>query len=236
MASLYNCCRTEGKSKAEVNFLRIYIYGWKAPSGSVQNKDKIADSDADPEWRKLEAYARRMRELLAEVRRGDTPPPAERIAEYESMLAAAAVAADDARRKQDTLPLTADVLQRIEVVLLSQLPIQSAGFIPLSPYLACLSCTQVTSLERASTRALDPPRKLLGAPGLHAPVASTLPQSLADRRSQLLGGVQPRLRVGKRGGAGGGHGSHLHEQLAADRKVHERMKEELVNMTGALKR
>jgi hypothetical protein len=68
-------------------------------------------------------------------------------------------------------------------------------------------------------------------------VASSLPPSLADRRAQLLGGAQPRLRVGKRGsGGGGGHGGHLQDQLAEERKMHQRMQEELASMTGALKR
>ena len=67
-------------------------------------------------------------------------------------------------------------------------------------------------------------------------MASSLPPSLADRRSQLLGGAQPRLRVGKRGSGGGGHGGHLQDQLAEERKMHQRMQEELASMTGALKR
>ena len=84
------------KSKAEVNLLRL---------AGAFNSD-FADSstgEVAPAWRKLEAYARRMRELLGEVRRGDTPPSSDYLAEYERMLSSAATAADDARRKQDDL-------------------------------------------------------------------------------------------------------------------------------------
>ena len=104
-------------------------------------------------------------------------------------------------------------------------------------YLSLTSATCGLLLTQASTWTLEAqPHELAGAPGLHVPVSSTLPKSLADRRSQLLGGAQPRLRVGKRGGAGGAHGSHLQEQLAEERKMHLRMQEELANMTGSLKR
>jgi len=106
---------------------------------------------------------------------------------------------------------------------------------PLSP--AWLQAAERIGSEPAAVTTLEAqPRSLAGAPGLHAPVAASLPQSLADRRSLLLGGAQPRLRVGKRGGAGGGHGSHQQEQLAAERKMHQRMQEELANMTGTLKK
>ena len=75
---------------------------------SVRYGSRTRNSAQQREWRKLEAYARRMRDLLVEVRRGDAPPPAERLAEYERMLAAAAAVADDARRKQDDVFLAAD--------------------------------------------------------------------------------------------------------------------------------
>ena len=92
------------RSKAEVNLLRL------AASFSCDGRGdrEAAVLDSEREWRKLEAYARRMRELLVEVRRGDALPPAERLAEYERMLAAAAAMADDARRKQDDVFLAAD--------------------------------------------------------------------------------------------------------------------------------
>ena len=94
----------QARSKAEVNLLRL-----AASFGCGSGSDReVAGVDSEREWRKLEAYARRMRELLVEVRRGDALPPAERLAEYERMLAAAAAMADDARRKQDDVFLAAD--------------------------------------------------------------------------------------------------------------------------------
>jgi hypothetical protein len=94
------------KAKAEVNLVRLAgaFNALVAGDGDGQGSGEAGEAAAAPEWRKLEAYARRMRELLTEVRRGDTPPPAERLAEYERMLSAAAAAADTARRKQDELP------------------------------------------------------------------------------------------------------------------------------------
>lgn len=103
------------KSKAEVNLLRLA--GSFKPGGNGSKATKEDADEAAPEWRKLEAYARRMRELLGEVRRGDTPPPAEYLAEYERMLSTAAAAADDARRKQDDLPRTGDDDRPAEVRL-----------------------------------------------------------------------------------------------------------------------
>jgi len=225
------------KTKAEVNLLRLAA---SFERDGVAAREAGGGDGGEPEWRKLEAYARRMRELLVEVRRGDAPPPAERLAEYEGMLAAAAAAADDARRKQDGS--AAGKPAEVRCQLPARAPAASA-----CPYPdragrgagARLQRAQQTTSERASEPATEPavqPGSLAGAPVLHAPVGSSLPQSLADRRSQLLGSAQPRLRVGKRGGAGGGHGSHLQEQLAADRKLQQRMQEELANMTGTLKR
>jgi hypothetical protein len=99
------------KSKAEVNLLRLAssfnltpgdVGGHAAEEGTAAHA-----SEAEPEWRKLEAYARRMQDLLADVRRGNSPPPAELLAEYERMLATAAAAADAARRKQEEPTVTA---------------------------------------------------------------------------------------------------------------------------------
>lgn len=93
------------KAKAEVNLIRL-VGAFNALVAGVSdgNGRGAAGAEAKLEWRKLEAYARRMRELLTDVRRGQTPPPPERLAGYERMLSAAAAAADNVRRKQDDLP------------------------------------------------------------------------------------------------------------------------------------
>ena len=93
------------KAKAEVNLIRLAgaFNALVAGEGDGEGRG-AAGAEAEPEWRKLEAYARRMRELLNEVRRSQTTPPPERLAEYERILSAAAAAADAARRKQDDLP------------------------------------------------------------------------------------------------------------------------------------
>jgi hypothetical protein len=93
------------KAKAEVNLIRLAgaFNALVAGEGDGEGRG-AAGAEAEPEWRKLEAYARRMRELLNEVRRSQSTPPPERLAEYERMLSAAAAAADAARRKQDDLP------------------------------------------------------------------------------------------------------------------------------------
>ena len=72
------------RSRAEVNLVRLARACGHTPDAP------------EPWWRTLEAYARRMRELLAEVRRSDSPPPVSLLGEYERMLAAAASAASDA--------------------------------------------------------------------------------------------------------------------------------------------
>ena len=93
------------KAKAEVNLIRLAgaFNALVAGEGDGEGRG-AAGAEAEPEWRKLEAYARRMRELLIEVRRSQSTPPPDRLAEYERMLSAAAAAADAARRKQDDLP------------------------------------------------------------------------------------------------------------------------------------
>ena len=177
--------------------------------------ERVRSDAPEPGWRTLEAYARRMRELLAEVRRSDSPPPASLLGEYERMLAAAASAADAARRRQDELPQPAGTIAQ-------GAPVGVAG-------------AEAADHTRNPALAAHA-RGLVGAPSMQPAVAASLPPSLADRRAALLGGGNQRLRVGKRGGASGGHGAHLQDQLAADRAAHYRMQEELANMTGTLKR
>ena len=199
------------RSRAEVNLLRLARACGHTPDAA----ERVRSDAPEPGWRTLEAYARRMRELLAEVRRSDSPPPVSLLGEYERMLAAAASAADAARRRQDELPQPAGTIAE-------GAPVGVAG-------------AEAANHTRNPALAAHA-RGLIGAPSMKPAVAASLPPSLADRRAALLGGGNQRVRMGKRGGAGGGHGAHLQDQLAADRAAHHRMQEELANMTGTLKR
>lgn len=202
-------------------------------------KDKLATGEQH--WRRLEAYACKMRELLDEIRRGDRSvmpnilsflrqwwwchaqalyliivvsclfDGSKGTTEFDRMLASSAKAAEEARRMWER-----EKAARAQEAAIRRA--EEASDLPSTNQGEHLAPNYVNGLQHPET----PPRS----------VASTLVKSLSDRRAQLLGGEGARYRVGRSGYSGN---RHICDQLKEDRKMHERLEAELSNMTKALK-
>ncbi|KAJ1490025.1 membrane fusion protein Use1-domain-containing protein [Baffinella frigidus] len=164
-------------SRAEINFVRLALSCEAQPDGdsaAAAGDDGVGGAS---EWRRLEAYARRLRELLEDIRRGEQQPSKQQLVEYERMLSAVAARADLARRRTEEQAREAR----------EQTAWRGGGSSAHAP-----ADTVPLSAE---------------APALNAPVAPTLKKSLVDRRSQLLGegGETARARLVRRRGGAGGH-------------------------------
>jgi hypothetical protein len=164
-------------TRAEINFVRLALACEAQPDG-----DSAAAADGDgvggaSEWRRLEAYARRLRELLEDIRRGEQQPSKQQLVEYERMLSAVAARADLARRQ--TEEQAREVRERTAW--------RGGG-------------SSAHTFADASPLSAE-------APALNAAVAPTLKKSLVDRRSQLLGegGESARARLVRRRGGAVGH-------------------------------
>ncbi|EKX31761.1 hypothetical protein GUITHDRAFT_122049 [Guillardia theta CCMP2712] len=182
-----------------------------------------------------------MRELLEELKREDRPPAPETLKEHERTLAAAAATAEEARRRSEQVNEAEDEREdedEDEDEDEEGKRVGKSGKIQRR--------RRVVEGEARKEASESP---FLSAPAMQPSVASSLPHSLSDRRSQLLGrtGHVLRRRVG-------GEGSHVQEALEEDKKIQSRMKagrgeerreggrlkeeeqEELANMTSTLKR
>jgi len=161
-------------TRAEINFVRLALACEAQPDGgSAAAGDGVGGAS---EWRRLEAYARRLRELLEDIRRGEQHPSKQQLVEYERMLSAVAARADLARRQTEEQAREAR----------GRTAWHGGG---------------VSAHALADTAPLS-----AEAPALNAAVAPTLKKSLVDRRSQLLGegGESARARLVRRGGGAGG--------------------------------
>jgi hypothetical protein len=156
------------------------------------------------------------------------------VNEYERMLSGAAEAADEARRtweKQVTLEKKASSKEAHKD---RGGATQHAG---ISGLFVGGNNTSRPGMP-ASVYNISKPEGRNIMPTASASLASSLCKSSADKRAQLLGSASggARWRSSKaRGSPADGGGRVVHEQLAEDKRIHERLEEELSNMTRTLK-
>jgi hypothetical protein len=152
------------------------------------------------------------------------------VNEYERMLSGAAEAADEARRtweKQVSSELKASSNEAHK----DRAATQYAG-------ISGLFMGGNTSRPGIHASAHNKADGRNAMPTASASLVSSICKSSADKRAQLLGSASggARWRSSKaRGSPADGGGRVAHEQLAEDKRIHERLEEELSNMTRTLK-